>query len=263
MDEQRELAADLVRSPARMEILKRLQDGPATRYDLRDALDCSRTTVDRNLERLREAGWIADSPDGYELTTSGEIVLEEVSRYLETAGVAARLQPILQWIPRETFDLDVGHLADADIVVGTEDRPMAMVDRHARAAETAPEIRMVTPVFSPQPLEAQFRNFDLSEIYIEVVVPPTVASTFVSDSRAADRLSQLREAGAADVFVTDESIPYFVGLLGDLVQIGVDEDGQPRGLLESEADPVREWAREKVESYKQAANPLDEWVASG
>ena len=263
MDTQRELAADLVRSPARIGILRHLRDGPATRYDLRDALDCSRTTVDRNIETLREKGWIADSVDGYELTTSGEIVLEEMSGYLETVGAAARLQPILRWMPPEAFDLDVRHLREAEVVVATESRPMAMVDRHAQAVESSPEIRMVTPVFSPQPLEAQYRNFDLPELDIEVVVPPTVASTFVSDSPAADRLAEMREAGAAEIFVTDESIPYFVGLLGDLVQIGVDEDGQPRGLLESEADPVCEWAVEKFESYKQAANSLDEWVTSG
>lgn len=262
MDEQRELASDLVRSPARIEILRRLRDGLATRYDLREALDCARTTVDRNIERLHEDGWIAASGEGYELTTSGEIVLEQVEAYLDTVGAAARLQPILQWLPREAFDLDVRHLDDAEIVVATESQPMAMVDRHARAVASSPEMRMVTPVFSPQPLEAQFRNFELSELDIEVVVPATVASTFVSESPAVDPLTEMREAGVADVFVTEESIPYFVGVLGELVQIGVDEDGQPRGLLESENERVREWAHETIEEYRRAGEPLADWRAA-
>jgi len=262
MDEQRELASDLLRSPARINILQHLRERPATRYELRETLDCSRTTVDRNLESLHEDGWITRASDDYELTTAGEIVSEETSGYLQAVGATTRLQPILQWIPREAFDLDVRHLSDADIVVASESRPMAMVDRHAQAVRRSPEMRMVTPIFSPQPMEAQFRNFTPEELDIEVIVTPAVASTFVSDPAVADQIAEMHDAGAINIFVTDEPIPYFVGILGDCVQIGVDEDGQPRGLIESTAAPVREWATERVAAYRRDAEPLKCWADS-
>jgi len=262
MDEQRELASDLLRSPVRIEILQHLRERSATRYELRDTLDCSRTTVDRNLESLHEDGWITRASDGYELTTAGEIISEETLGYLRAVGAAARLQPVLRWIPRDAFDLDVGHLSDADVVVATESQPMAMVDRHVQAVRRSPEMRMVTPIFSPQPMEAQFRNFTPEELEVEVIVTPAVASTFVSDPAVADRIAKMHDVGAIDIFVTDEPIPYFVGVLAESVQIGVDEDGQPRGLVESTAEAVREWATEKFAAYKRSAVPLERWADS-
>ena len=40
------------------------------------------------------------------------------------------------------------------------------------------------------------------------------------------------------------------------MQVGVDEDGEPRGLLETDSEEVREWAENKYDSYKQEAEAL-------
>jgi predicted transcriptional regulator len=259
MDVDTETAADLVRSRIRVEILAALRAGAATKYELRERLDCSRTTVDRNLEHLQEAGWIEQAPGGYELTTCGEIVVEQATAYLETVTAAKRLQPILRWLPRDELDIDVRHFADAEITTASDGQPMAMVDRHVQAVSRTPTARMVLPVASPQGLKAQVENFSLSELSVTVVVPPAIADAFLNDSQFADTIASMREAGAIDVSVTEKSIPYYLGILDDIVQIGVDEDGQPRGLLESAAEPVREWAEQTFESYKQAATPLATW----
>lgn len=257
MDVDTETAADLVRSRIRIEILTALQAGAATRYDLRERLDCSRTTVDRNLEHLDKAGWIEQTAGGYELTTCGEIVVEQATTYLEAVTAAKRLQPILRWLPRDELDIDVRHFADAEIITASDGQPMAMVDRHVHAVSRTPNARMVLPVASPQGLKSQVQNFSLSELSVEVVVPPAIADAFQNDPQFADTIASMREAGAVDVYVTDESIPYYLGILDNVVQIGVDEDGDPRGLLETDDAAVREWATEKVDAYRENAEPLE------
>lgn len=259
MESDIETASDLVRSRTRIEILKRLRADDATRYDLRDGLDCARTTVDRNLDRLEEDGWIRQSNGEYAITTAGEIVLESAIGCLETVAAAERLQPILRWVPREEFDVDIRHLADAELTVASEEKPLAMVDRHAQAIKEAPNVRMVLPVVSPQPLHAQSRNNSIEDLSIEVVVTPPIAETFTTDPQFRDRIAELRGADAMEIFVTDESIPYYLGLLDGTVQIGVDEDGEPRGLLESEDEAVWEWAERKFASFHESAEPLEEW----
>jgi predicted transcriptional regulator len=259
MDVDTDTAADLVRSRVRVEILTTLEAGAATKYELRERLDCSRTTVDRNLEHLDNAGWIEQTSAGYELTTCGEIVVEQATAYLETVTVAKRLQPILRWIPRSEFDIDVRHFADAEITLASDDQPMAMIDKHVQTLSRTPSARLILPVVSPQPLRAQSQNFSLSELSVTVVVPPSIADAFLNDPQFADRVAEMRAAGAMDVYVTEEPIPYYLGILGDTVQIGVDEDGQPRGLLESEARPVCEWADRKIDSCKRSATPLTAW----
>jgi hypothetical protein len=48
--------------------------------------------------------------------------------------------------------------------------------------------------------------------------------------------------------VTDEYVPFCLGIVDGLVQIGVEDDeGVPRALAESSSDELREWARERFE----------------
>lgn len=252
-------AAALVRSGTRLAILDHLREGDASRYDLRAALDCARTTVDRNVEQLVDEGWAAETETGYTLTTSGAVALEAAETYVETIEAADHLQPILDWLPRDALDIDLRYLADADVVVATDATPVAMVDRHVQAATRAEHARMVLPIVSTQGMDAQAREMTDREVHSEVIVTPTVAEAFTTDPEFEQRLATLRERGDFEAFVTEEPVPYYLGVLDETVQIGVDDDGQPKALLESEDERVRAWAVQKVESIKENATPLSAW----
>lgn len=252
-------ASDLLRSRVRIEILERLAEGEKTKYDLREALDCDRTTVDRNLNRLVEDGWVVQIENGYAITTSGEFVLDAASEFLETVTIASRLQPVLRWLPREAIDIDLRHFADAAVTVATEGQPIAMVDKHTQAVKRASNARMVLPVVSPQGLQAQYENNALEELSIEVVATPTVTDVLRSDPEFADAIDEMRTAGALDIYVTERAIPYYLGVLDGSVQIGVDEDGTPRALLETDDEAVRAWANEKIDRFSADSVPFTEW----
>lgn len=67
---------------------------------------------------------------------------------------------------------------------------------------------------------------------------------------------EMAATGRYRVFQYDDPIPYFVGLLGETVQIGADEDGEPRALVETDSAGVRSWAETKFEEYKRRADPV-------
>ena len=259
MNAEMETAAALLRSETPIRILERLDEAAATKYELRDELDCARTTVDRNLDRLEADGWVVESENRYVITTGGEIVLEQASTFLETVGVASRLQPVLRWLPREVLDIDLKHFADAEVTVPTDGQPIAMVDKHTQAVKRASDARLVLPVVSPQGLQAQYENHSLEDLSVEVIATPTVTDILQSAPEFADAITEMQEAGALDIYVTEQSLPCYLGLLDETVQIGVDNDGQPRALLESDDEAVRAWAAEKIESYRADAVPLDAW----
>ena len=50
---------------------------------------------------------------------------------------------------------------------------------------------------------------------------------------------------------------YFVGILDDVVQTGVDEGGEPRAIVGSTDPDVRDWAEEVFERYRQQATQLE------
>lgn len=259
MTEDREAAASLVRSGARIEILRQLRDSEASRYDLRERLDCSRTTVDRNLDRLLDQGWIDGRSNEYAITTSGVAVLERALAFLETVGTASRLQPILRWIPASGLDVDLRHLSDARMTLPDDGAPLAMVDRHTTVLGETSSFRAVLPLSSAGPLRAHQRRVTAGEADGTLVVTPSVADSYRSDPQFVEIVDALLAAENASIHVTEQAVPYYLGVLDATVQIGVDEDGQPRGLIETDDERVRAWADEQIEEYRSGAVPLDEW----
>lgn len=252
-------AVALVRSETRLDILRRLRAGDASKYDLRAELDCARTTVDRNVEQLVEDGWVDRTEGEYALTSAGVAALDAASEYVETVSAAERLQPLLDWLPESALDIDLCHLADAEVTVASEATPVAMVDKHVMSVKRADHTRVVLPVVSTQGMDAQAQAMAERDVHAEIIVPPTVADVFVSNPAFEELIATLRERGTVELLVTDRPVPYYLGVLDETVQIGVDDGGQPKALLESEAGRVREWAAEKFASYKQSATPLPEW----
>lgn len=254
-----EMAADLLRSDSRIEILERLQTDGMSRYELREAIDGSRTTIDRNLDRLETDGWITKTDRGYAITTAGEFVLERATDFVETVSAADRLQPILRWIPRGEPDIDVRELADAELTTAEEGTPIAMVDKHVQGMTAAAHTRMILPIVSARSMNEQLRATQEQSVHAEHVVTPTVADILQSDPEFVDRIETMRETAEVEIYVTEEPVPYYLGILDETVQIGVDEDGQPRGLIETTAESVREWAERRFESYRESAVPLETW----
>lgn len=57
--------------------------------------------------------------------------------------------------------------------------------------------------------------------------------------------------------MTDDEVPFCLGIVDGLVQIGVEDDeGVPRALAESSSDELREWARERFAAFEQRASEL-------
>jgi hypothetical protein len=59
----------------------------------------------------------------------------------------------------------------------------------------------------------------------------------------------MADTGQFRLYETDEPVPYFVGAYGDVAQIGVDEDGEPRAVYETRGEEIRSWAADRIERY--------------
>lgn len=247
----------LAASPARTDVLRALAADPdRTERDLRDRLPHSRSTVHRALAALVDRGFLAEDPTGYTVTTSGEIALEAFDDATETLAAATRLQPFLRHVPREDFDADLRWFADAEVTVGTPSNPLAMVERHAEALADTADFRAVLPLTGRHPYEVQHRRTLDGRMEGVHVVAPGVAETFAT--AFADITRDLFETDAFELYVTDEPIPYFLGLLDDTVQLGADSGGDPVALVETDDPRVREWATDRFEAYRRSADPAED-----
>lgn len=250
----------LARSDTRIELLQVLAEGPKGRRDLHDRLDTSRTTLSRSLDRMTEFGWIEQESNGdpYRLTALGGHVEREFSDLLEGLQIGDRLAPLLRRASVDEFDLDPRELADARVVEATPEQPLAPVERAMEARARSDSIREFATVVMQESADQIHERIEQADedATIEVILDASVASAMREDVEYSADLERAIDDGAVDYYVHDD-LPYLLALLDERVLLGVvDERGTPLALVESDANPVYEWAEETFLQYREDADPL-------
>jgi predicted transcriptional regulator len=259
-----EQIAFLARSESRVRVLEALQnEGSASQRTLRDRLEMSRSTLSRSLQTLEDREWVAESNDGYHLSPIGKVIAEEFLDLVERVSVAEDVAPFLHWFPFGESDLDLAHLADAEVTTITEGDPYAPVRRNLDVLETADDVRAFVPVTNLEGYRVVHEPVLEGSMEIELILTPPVEAT-VESEEYADLFVPLVESGGLQVQVLEDEYPsYYIGLSdGELVQLGItDDEGVPRALLETTADPVWEWAEKRYETLRDRASvkPLEDF----
>ncbi|WP_257297760.1 tetratricopeptide repeat protein [Haloarchaeobius sp. FL176] len=112
--------------------------------DLCDELDVSRSTVNRAIRELEDAGWVERADDGYVRTTTGSLALQEYRDQVTALDAVQRHADALAPLPGDT-PLDPGVLADATVETVAEADPFELVGRLRSALEDATAVRGAWP----------------------------------------------------------------------------------------------------------------------
>lgn len=236
--------------------IERVQEDAKDKRTLVESLDCSRSTVDRGVRELEALELLTYGEDGYEPTVCGELAAVEYRRFERRMELLLAFQPFLEWIPPAAFDLELEWLADAELLLPEAGDPYAMINRHVQLVKHAQSGTALLPLTGLHAHEAGYESIVKQGGEGELIVSPTVAKTLQDDPGYAELTEEMVATGRFDIYVYDGPIPYAVLLLDETVQIGVDEGGEPRALLETESEQVRTWAEEKIETYKQQSTNL-------
>lgn len=250
----------LAQSPNRARILDIVrQDGPLSRNELRSRLDgVVRTTVQRNLDALEEQGWIQQDVYQYSITPAGAMVAEAFIDLVDVVSVARQLEEFLQWVPTEEFDLDPQLLADATIHLPKPGDPYAMINRQVELTRQSEYNYGFLRVTGLHAAEAGHEMIVNHGGRAELVVTPEIVDTWRTTPQYAELVGEMLDTGRFQIFVYDGDLPYSLVVIDDIVQITVDEDGDPCALLEAASAEVKKWADQRYETYKQQAEPTGE-----
>lgn len=248
----------LTRSHSRVRILDMLRAADhLEKHAITDRLGVSRTTVKRNLDSLVERGWVSERGGTYAITGPGTLIADDFDALVGSIRTAKRLAPVTKWAPETAFGFDLRELADARITLSEPNDPYAPLDRHVDTIETADSVRALLPAIARPAIEALYDRLSADGATGELVLGRAVASTVESNARYARLCEGLLETGRMSIVVSDGTVPYYLGLVDDTVQIGVeDDDGMQRALVESTAPAVHRWATDTYEEYWNAATPL-------
>lgn len=252
--------AFLTRSAIRARLLQKLnQNGSMKNHELRRQFDCDRTTLQRNLDALVEHGWVQGRNGTYRITPAGELLAAGLFDHLDTVDTAMELRPFLRWTPDDALDIDIEHLAESDITVADSTHPHGAVSRHIDVMQTTEQFRGLIPSIGRHSLETTWRRVTSGEGTFEVVFTEDAATVLQSEPKYADMFTDILDTDRVQFFVSDDAIPYYLGIADDVVLVGVEDNkGMRRALLESEQDAVRAWAEDTYKAYRQRAQPLTE-----
>lgn len=248
----------LTRSPVRVRVLHALQRrGPVEKRDLRDLVDGVRTTVTRNLNALVERGWIEDTPNGYEITDCGRMIVDDLVALAEGTSLAVELRPALRWLDIERLGLDLRHFERADITTADSTNPYAPVEEQVSLIRHATAVRAALPTVNRQILEASRQTARTDDGEVEIVLE----SAAVDRLRSTDRYGELFAdvCRHCTVLEYDGTLPYYVGAAADAVQLGTtDNDNLIRVLLRFDVDDdVRAWVDDRFERFEQRSHTVE------
>ncbi|QLG61499.1 helix-turn-helix transcriptional regulator [Halorarum salinum] len=229
----------------RRECLRALTDGPVRKRDLVDSLDMPRTTLDRAVRELTEAGLVERVSGAVRATGFGREALAAADEYRDTLDGLADASPLLDALPAAT-PLGAAFLRGARVSVATPPAPDRVVDDLFDSVADADSVRGVAPAALAGHM-ASFREHASSDGAVpELHVTPAVLRQVV-EVRGGAAVESLRR-GELDLL--SGPVPFDFGLwLADDAEAGVVvyTDTGIRGVAVNDAGEALAWAREQYE----------------
>jgi DNA-binding transcriptional ArsR family regulator len=152
----------------RVSFLSELDDGPSHKSELADALGHSRSTVDRAIKSLEEAGYVERTDDGYVRTQAGRLAAERYRRFLDDQQRLLDAREILAPVPSDC-ELPTAILSNASIEqLDGSDQLFDTVSAHLDVAHT---YRVLLPPSADPSFIRYLREEADDDVSLELVVP--------------------------------------------------------------------------------------------
>ncbi|MWV63405.1 transcriptional regulator [Halorubrum sp. JWXQ-INN 858] len=247
-------------SPARAAILRALRDDPRRPAALTDAVDATRTTVQRILAGFRERDWVVKRGSAYHVTATGERVHDAYEDLLSEIERADRYGRFAADLERVGAGFPPSALTEGELTVADDRDPLAAVDRVVEVIRggTGESIRSISPIVTRQYNEAAAEALDRGA-RIRLIIDREVLDASVEDFGPATDRALVDEN--ASVLIATEPIGF--GLFRDeetACVIAHDERNNPRCVFESSDPAVLDWADERFDELSATAVELSDAV---
>lgn len=245
---------DTVRLVAqRTSILAALQETARTKRELATELDVSRSTIDRSVRELEQAGFLERAHEGLKLTLPGELVLDSFEKHAaELAGIEA-VKPILGsfrsdlGLPPDLFRNPVVHAPNRHAPHRPSD---TLVDLLADATEVKHYATGIRPEYGER-----YWGVVQNEGQLAVVATAEVVTESLRENR--DTLTDAFETGNFTLAETEESRPYSIVIADDAdVCVLVYDDHALQMVVRNDNSGTVSWALDTFETLQQQASVI-------
>lgn len=243
----------------RAQTLDVLLTDPHTKPELVDALDCSRSTVDRAIDDLLEIDCIERTEPNdsqYHATILGELMLQRHRDYLDGLQQLQDVRPILTELPADA-PLSEAIIRDADVYRSVHTPDIAFRPGQELLAD-ATKLVGTAPVVYREYFEGIIDRLNQGSFEFEVVMESSLFDTI--NQHYAAEFDTLTEFDSVQVYETDTSIPYGLWVMDhpatDTAGITFYNEGGGPGAIVNESTDAINWATEQYIHYKQHATEI-------
>jgi len=240
----------------RHDFLSYLDGDPAQKPAMVEELDHSRSTVDRAIRALEDAGFVERTTGGYVTTLAGRLALERYDSFLAESGAILNAKSVLNALP-PTIELPLAAATSGEVD--------AIEDEYQLFEVLAGELRTADQYRAVIPRMDDSRHVRLLHTQIQ---QRELEATLASPSAVYQRLNQEFPYIAADL----QGASSFTGFETDSVDVGVVhatsddretalvvayENQDVAGYLRLSAESAVSWAREYVRATLEDATETD------
>ncbi|WP_435118471.1 helix-turn-helix transcriptional regulator [Halolamina sp. C58] len=244
----------------RGDVLAALSTDRLDKRELGDAVDVSRSTVDRAITDLVETGLVQGVGGRFEATHAGQLALETHRAYRDTTDTLGAAEPLLAAIPDEApvspDILDGGTVTYADPAL-----PETALSEVLSRLPDADTLRGFAPVVKTNYVSMLEDAVIEEGLAVEIVVTADTLDSLQSSTPARAEVAEFFATDAVDVFVTEESLPYALWLLNgsslEHAGITVHEGGAVVGVLSNDRPDAVANYRDQYESIRERATRFD------
>lgn len=231
-----------------------LRDHSRTKQELVEALDVSRSTVDRAVRELEQAEFVTRADGGVGLTLSGRLALDSYEKHLAELTTIGDVIPDLDALPQD-LDLPAALFRDPTVVTPDRAAPHRPSDVILDLLDGASEVKHYATGIRPEYLEQYWdRVFDGGRL--EVVATPDVVAEAVQES--PEILKQALDTGNVSLLETEEARPYSFVVADDTdVCVLLYEDHALMAVLRNDNPATACWAVDRFEALQADAKAAD------
>jgi predicted transcriptional regulator len=233
----------LAGSTARWQVLRALLEESMTFRELRERLEVPQSTLNRNLSKLAEEGWVREGADrSYRLTRTGRLLVERLDPLEDVLSVVERLSEYPDALPLESFDFDPGRLSDATWRLASERKPYAALNRVRSTFREATTLRGFRPHYNPAYIDVIREVAERDGASVVGIVPDHQLDVAVADDDLD--VGDVNHYEEVEFRVWEGDTEYGLAVVdGETVLLtGHHEGGMPSVLVESSDPVVLEWA---------------------
>ena len=251
---RRELIQVVVKRRA---FLDRLAEGAASKRELREELDLSRSTVYKAVRELEAHNLVEEDDGTVRLTLLGRLLYDRYRSLERVADDVGRHAGLLSVLPSDA-PISADLLAGSEVVLAERHAPNRPVQRVTELVERSDRADVLAPVALPQYVELFHEQIVSDELTASIVFEPPVVEYLQDDY--AELFEEAAATGRLETALTDAALPFGLvvteGEPSAVIVIVYAEGGDLRGIVVNETPESLERGREIFERYRSEASLL-------